>query len=80
MKNVTITLDEETARWARIHAAEHDTSVSRMVGEMLREKRRMEEDYFSAMQSYLSEPPRKLKRSGKKYPSRGELYERQDLR
>ena len=76
MKNVTITLDEETARWARIYAAEHDTSVSRMVGEMLRERMHMEEDYRSAMHYYLSEPPRKLKRSGKRYPGREELYDR----
>ena len=76
MKNVTITLDEETARWARIYAAEHDTSVSRVVGEMLREKRQREGDYYSAMQYYLSEPPRELKQSGKKYPQREELHER----
>jgi hypothetical protein len=76
MKNVTITLDEETARWARIYAAKHDTSVSRLLGEMLREKRRREEDYHAAMQYYLCEPPRKLKRSGKKYPRREELHER----
>jgi hypothetical protein len=38
MKNVTITLDEEVARWARILAAEHNKSVSRLVGEMLRKK------------------------------------------
>ena len=76
MKNVTITLDEETARWARIYAAEHDTSVSRMVGEMLREKMRLEDEYRSAMQSYLSEPACKLKPSAKKYPGREELHER----
>ena len=28
MKNVTITLDPEVARWARVYAAQHDTSVS----------------------------------------------------
>jgi hypothetical protein len=38
MKNVTITLDEEVARWARIRAAELETSVSRLVGQMLKEK------------------------------------------
>ena len=38
MKNVTITLDEEVARWARIRAAERDTSLSRLVGKLLREK------------------------------------------
>ena len=35
MKNVTITLDPKVARWARIHAARHDVSLSRMVGRML---------------------------------------------
>lgn len=34
MKNVTITLDDEVARWARIRAAEQNTSVSRLVGDM----------------------------------------------
>ena len=36
MKNVTITLDEETAKWTRVHAAERDMSLSRFVGEVLR--------------------------------------------
>jgi hypothetical protein len=35
---MAITLDEEVARWARVRAAERDTSVSWLVGELLREK------------------------------------------
>lgn len=35
MRNVTISLDEEVARWVRVAAAEHDLSVSRYVGEIL---------------------------------------------
>ena len=50
MKNVTITLDEGVARWARIRAAEHNTSVFRLVGEMLREKMISEKTYQMAMQ------------------------------
>ena len=57
MKNVIITLDEEVARWARIRAAEDDTSVSRLVGEMLREKMLAEKSYQMAMDEYLSQPP-----------------------
>lgn len=53
MKNVTITLDEEVARWARIRAAEENTSLSRLVGEWLREKMREEENYRISMQRYL---------------------------
>jgi plasmid stability protein len=76
MKNVTITLDEEVARWARIRAAEKETSVSRLVGEMLREKMNEERSYQAAMQEYLSQSPKKLKGAGTKYPSRKELHER----
>ena len=57
MKNVTITLDEKVARWARIRAAEQNTNVSRLVGELLREKMTDEEKYLIAMQQYLSQPP-----------------------
>jgi hypothetical protein len=76
MKNVTITLDEEVALWARIRSAERDTSVSRLVGEMLREKMLEEKTYQTEMQHYLSRQPKPLKRTGTKYPRRRELYDR----
>lgn len=80
MKNVTITLDEEVARWARIMAAEQNTSVSRLVGELLREKMIAEQHYQIAMQQYLSRPPRVLKAPEEKLPAREELYDRKGLR
>ena len=43
LKNITITVDEDAARWARIEAAKEDTSVSRLVGEMLRQRMTKEE-------------------------------------
>lgn len=76
MINVTITLDETVARWARIRAAELDTSVSRLVGEMLREKMLDEEKYDQASREYLSQKPVKLKKPGAKYPKREDLYGR----
>lgn len=39
MKNVTITLSEDTARWLRIKAAQDDVSVSRWIGELLERMR-----------------------------------------
>jgi hypothetical protein len=54
IKNVTISLDEEVAHRARVMAAEQKTSVSRLVGEMLREKMIDEQNYQIAMQQYLS--------------------------
>ena len=80
MKNVTITLDEEVARWARIRAAEEDTSLSRLVGELLREKMLDESDYQTSMQYYLSQSPRVLKKKGDTYPAREVLHGRKDLR
>ena len=76
MKNVTITLDEDVARWARILAAKQNTSVSRLVGELLREKMLAEKSYQMAMEQYLSQPPKELKDPAAKYPTREELYGR----
>ena len=38
LRNVTVTLEEDVARWARIEAAKRDTSVSRLLGELLKER------------------------------------------
>jgi hypothetical protein len=76
MKNVTITLDEEVARWAKIHAAKQEKSLSRLVGEMLKKKMAEEETYQSAMQHYLSQPPLQLKEKGSVYPGRENLHDR----
>lgn len=79
MRNVTITLDEETARWLRIEAAEKNTSVSRLVGELLRERMTSEQGYESAMQEYLKRKPRRL-RGDSPLPTREELHDRTRLR
>ncbi|NDD82357.1 MAG: hypothetical protein EBZ53_07345 [Verrucomicrobia bacterium] len=76
MKNVTITLDEKVAHWARIWAARHDTSVSRILGEALREKMEKERKYGQAQRKFLQTAPRPLKGPGTAYPKREELYGR----
>ena len=38
LRNVTVTLEEDVAQWARIEAARLDTSVSRLLGELLKER------------------------------------------
>lgn len=35
---MTVTLEEDVARWARIEAARRDTSVSRLLGTLLKER------------------------------------------
>ena len=76
MKNVTITLEEKVAHWARVRAAEMDMSLSRLVGEILKEKMHQEESYLTVRQKYLSLGVRALKGADQKYPSRETLHER----
>jgi hypothetical protein len=69
-------LDEDVARWAKVHAAKLEKSLSRLVGEMLKRKMLEEEHYQAAMHQYLSHPPFQIKDSGSVYPKRENLHER----
>lgn len=80
MRNVTVTLDEEVARWARVEAAKRETSVSRWLGEILRERMRAEDTYEAARRQFFSIEPRPLDREAKPLPRRAELYDRPRLR
>ncbi len=53
MKNVTVTMEDSVADWARMEAARRNTSVSRLIGEMLAEKMRRDDAYERAMQEWL---------------------------
>ena len=48
LKNMTITVHEEVARWARLKAAEENTSVSKLVGRMLEREMRTGDEYWRA--------------------------------
>ncbi len=80
MKNVTITVDEEIARWARVEAARRGTSVSRMLGEMLHDLKEREQRYQESYEAFRSIDPRPLRRAGQVLPSREELHDRTGLR
>lgn len=80
MKNVTITLEEKTARWARIEAAKRGTSVSRMLGDILRERMTREQGYASAARDFFAVAPRQLRAAGQPLPDRDDLHDRADLR
>lgn len=79
LRNLTITVDERVADWARVLAARRRTSVSKLVGEMLEERMREEDEYEAAMQAYLSRKPFILNRGGP-YPTRDEIHDRRGLR
>ena len=80
MKNITITLDADTAAWIRVHAAEKNMSVSRVVGEILSEKMGHRLEYEQAMRRYLSKGAFNLSGDSERYPTREELYDRGRLR
>jgi hypothetical protein len=80
MKNITITLDEECAAWARVYAAGQNKSLSRFLGELLERTMRESREYDDAMRQYLAKKPSRLNQEGAPYPGRGELHERTHLR
>lgn len=80
-RNVTIALDEDLARWARVRAAERDTSVSQLVAEMIERERKSVDrtstaSYQEAMRDFLAIKPRRLRRPGERLPTRDEMHER----
>jgi hypothetical protein len=74
MKNVTITMDDSVAEWARLEAARRNTSVSRLVGELLAEKMRRSDSYERAMREALEF--RSWGQSTGAYLSDDEMYDR----
>lgn len=78
LRNVTVTLQEDVARWARLEAARNDTSVSRLLGEILRQRMTDDDQYQRALRRALGRKPF-LKTDGR-YPSREEIHDRARLR
>jgi hypothetical protein len=78
LRNVTVTLESEVARWARLEAARKETSVSRLLGGILKERMREEDGYARAMRRALSRKPF-LKTDGR-YLTREEVHDRARLR
>jgi hypothetical protein len=78
LQNVTITVDDEVARWARIRAAEQNTSVSRLVGDLLREHMRRHQRFERARRQFQALRSRVI--SSAPYPTREELHDRAGVR
>ena len=80
MRNVTVTLNEKVADWSRVWAAQHNTSVSRMLGELLAEKMARDDRYAAAMEEFLALPPAMLNvdatTAKHPYTARDTLHER----
>ena len=82
MKNITITLPEDVARWLRVKAAENERSVSKWLAELLESMQRQEDEYEVAMERFLTRArkPRKIEWIDGRKPTREELYDRPGLR
>lgn len=83
MINVTVSMDEDTARWVRVEAAKAGKSVSRWLGELLAARRKAEADAeweagrearMKAGLAFLASPTRDLGYNGRA-PTREELYD-----
>ncbi len=78
LRNVTVTLEESVARWARMEAARQDTSVSQLLAAILKERMRETDEYDRAMRQALARKPF-LKTDGR-YLSREEVHDRSRFR
>jgi len=78
LRNITITLEENLAPWARIEAARSDTSVSRFLAEILKERMMQKNNYEVAKRRALARKPF-LKTDGR-YLSREQAHDRERLR
>jgi hypothetical protein len=84
MKNVTITLDEKVAHWARVEAAKAGKSLSRWIGERLEidmarpENRKPTAKEMATLRSFLEGPG--FPGIAANLPKRDDLYDRPALR
>ena len=74
MKNVTVTMEDDVADWARMEAARRNTSVSRLIGELLADKMRHDDAYERAMREELEF--KSIGTSDGRYLAREELNDR----
>jgi hypothetical protein len=78
LRNITITLEEELARWARVEAARSDTSVSRYLADILKERMKQSDNYAAAKRRALARKP--FLKSNGRYSTREEAHDRDRLR
>ncbi len=80
LKNVTVTLAPEAARWARIEAARRGTSVSRLLGDMIEAEMESRSAYDEAKERFFRQGAGLHRADGRPLPPREELHDRQGLR
>ena len=80
MRNVTITLPDDLARWLRVRAAADGRDVPEWIVDLLAEMRRRDDEYEAAMKEFLAVKPRKMEWIDGRKPTRDELHDRAGFR
>ena len=81
MKNVTITMPEQTLAKVRVEAARAGKSVSKFMTDLAESKvGRHDRDPAEAMRLFLSGPRYDLTDENGNAPTRDQIYDRSDLR
>jgi len=78
LRNITVTLEEDVAHWARLEAARREISVSRLLAGLLKERMQQEDRYDQAMRRALAREP--FLRTDGRYLSREEAHDRPRVR
>jgi hypothetical protein len=78
LRNITIILQEDVAHWARAEAARQDTSVSRLLASILKERMLETDGYERAMRRALARKP--FLNTDGQYVSREQSCDRDHLR
>jgi hypothetical protein len=78
LRNITLTLEEGVARWARVEAARNDTSVSRFLAGILEERMKANDEYQAAKRRALARKP--FLKSDGRYLTREEVHDRARFR
>ena len=75
-RNVTIKISEEAFLWARRKAAEENTSLSRLIGQMLERQMRLADEYWRAFEHWKSNRRPLAAKGAAERLGREELHER----
>jgi len=76
VENVTVALDDDIALWVRTEAERRQTTVSRLVRDLLRDQMRQERGYELAGRRFMARPAPSLNATGARRPSRDEAHDR----
>ena len=79
-QNITLSLDKDLIKKAKVLSAKRQTSISQMLGLELKRVVQATEDYDQAKRRALAHLRRGFHMGGKIVTSREELHERKDLR